>query len=144
MSTNHEYDNDWISLCELRHTLRAEIDRLAHFFQMTVASSLLGSERADDCQILEIEQSFCYNFFGVPHSATTTSSRHIIAPKNDMIPQSRECNRREPEVPVGTSCPQSTVPYHRPNCDALLNRTELRLWPLHRFDRLVGADKMCP
>ena len=29
---------------------------------MTVASSLLRSERADDCQFLEIEQSFCYIF----------------------------------------------------------------------------------
>jgi hypothetical protein len=37
--------------------------RLAHFFQMTVSSSLLGSERADDCQFLETDQSFCYIFF---------------------------------------------------------------------------------
>jgi hypothetical protein len=86
MSTNHEYDNDWISLCELRDSLRAEIDRLAHFFQMAVASSLLGSERADDCQFLEIEQSFCYNFFGVSHSATTRSKVHCSRVHREQMP----------------------------------------------------------
>ena len=60
MSTKYEYDNGPISLCELRVDFSGEMTRLAHFFQMAVASSLLGSERADDCHILETDQSFYY------------------------------------------------------------------------------------
>ena len=47
---------------------------------MTVSSSLLGSERADDCQFLEIDQSFCYIFFGVSHSATKIKIAMITCP----------------------------------------------------------------
>ena len=60
--------------------------RLAHFFQMAVASSLLGSGRADDCQFLEIEQSFYYNFFGVSHSATTRSKVHCSRVHREQMP----------------------------------------------------------
>ena len=73
MSTNHEYDNGPITLCELRPHFSSEMARLVHFFQTAVTSSLLGSERADDCQFLEIEQRFYYIFFRVTHSATTRS-----------------------------------------------------------------------
>ena len=37
---------------------RADLEPLQHFFQMAVTSRLLGVERADECRMLEIEQSF--------------------------------------------------------------------------------------
>jgi len=49
----------------------ADLEALSHFFQMTVTSRLLRVERADECRMLEIEQSLATTGHLVTHSATT-------------------------------------------------------------------------
>ena len=69
----YECDNGGFCLSRLRRRNDLDFSCLAHFFEMTVKPKVLGVERADDSQMVEIARSLLQRTHNVAHSATTTS-----------------------------------------------------------------------